>query len=227
MKQIKIAIADDHLLFLDGLSRLLSAIDYLDVQIQANNGMELMTQLSESPAIDVVLLDLDMPEMDGIEALSLLQEKYPNIKVIILSMHKEEAFILYLIQKGAHGYLLKNSSFDEVLIAINRTVEFGHYYDDLIVDIMRRGLQLKNRKSVSIGQGVHFTERELEVINLICRECTAAEISEKLFISIRTVEGHKKNLLQKTNSKNMVGLILACIKNKVISIDDLLLLYSS
>lgn len=220
MKNTRIAIVDDHVLFLHGLSSLLSKSEGIEVVFTASNGRELLDRLKEGNLPDVIFLDLDMPEMDGIETMKRLRNEYPEVKVLILSMHEDQALVLHLIEEGAHGYLLKNSTLDELLRSINSVSTQGFYYDEFVIRIMRNGLVVKKRSPISLKNNTVFTTRELEVLELICKEYTAAEISEKLFLSQRTIEGHKMNLFQKTNTKNTVGLILFCLKNGVIDLED-------
>lgn len=221
MNPIKIGIVDDHQLFREGFSVLLNTKSAFEVTFVAENGLDCLEKLTAAEVPDVLFLDLDMPEKDGIETMKELQISHPELKVIILSMHQDTSLILHLIEMGAHSYLLKNSSIQEITTAITEVVDNGYYYDRFIVSIMRDGLLVKNRKPVSLSNTSELTPRELDVLELICKEFTAAEIAEKLFLSQRTVEGYKKNLLEKTNTKNTTGMILYCLKHGVIQLSDL------
>lgn len=220
---IKLAIADDHRLFLDGMSALFDDHETITVVIKADNGSALLEQCKEGPTPDVVLLDLDMPVLDGIETLKVLKADYPKTGVVILSMHQEESFVLHLVEQGADGYLPKNSTFHEVVKAIEQVVETGYCYDDFIVGIMRKGLHLRRaaKETESTERVETFTPRELEVLDLLCQSMTATEIAEHLFLSRRTVEGHKKALLEKTGSRNTTGLVINCLKRGIIKLEDI------
>jgi DNA-binding NarL/FixJ family response regulator len=165
-----------------------------------------------------VLLDLKMPKMDGIETLELLRRDFPTIKCIILSMHEDEQFVLHLIKMGANGYLIKDSKVLEVKEAIDVVMEKDYYYNDFLLKIMRKGLtnNTKSQKKPKLSNSEELTEREIEVLDLICQQYTTQEIGEKLFLSKRTIEGYRKKLLEKTNTKNTAGLIVTCINRGII-----------
>jgi len=221
MEQINIAIVDDHQLFREGFSALLTSKPEFNICFTAENGIICLHRMEDSKMPDLIFLDLDMPEMDGIETMKALQKNYPDVKVIILSMHQDTSLILHLIEIGANSYILKNSSIQEISTAVTEVITNGYYYDKFVVAIKREGIIVKNRKPVSLNRTTELTTRELDVLNLICKEFTASEIAEKLFLSQRTVEGYKKNLLEKTNSKNTTGMILYCLKNKIINLEEL------
>lgn len=221
MTPIHIGIVDDHQLFREGFSALLNSRPEFEVSFVAENGVDCLRLLETAETPDLLFLDLDMPEKDGIETMKELQVSHPEMKVIILSMHQDTSLILHLIEMGAHSYLLKNSSIQEIASAILEVIENGYYYDRFVVSIMREGLLVKSRKPISLNNTTDLTPRELDVLELICKEFTAAEIAEKLFLSQRTVEGYKKNLLEKTNTKNTTGMILYCLKQGIIQLSDI------
>lgn len=221
MAPIHIGIVDDHQLFREGFSALLNARSEFEVSFVADNGVTCLRLLETEKVPDLLFLDLDMPEKDGIETMKELQVSHPEMKVIILSMHQDTSLILHLIEMGAHSYLLKNSSIQEISTAILEVIENGYYYDRFLVSIMREGLLVKSRKPISFNNTTDLTPRELDVLELICKEFTAAEIAEKLFLSQRTVEGYKKNLLEKTNTKNTTGMILYCLKQGIIQLNEI------
>ncbi|UTW61855.1 response regulator transcription factor [bacterium SCSIO 12741] len=222
MKQINLVIADDHLLFRKGLVSLLSAkSQWLESIESVSNGRELLELLerTERPP-DVVLLDLEMPEINGQDAAQEIMKCYPSVKIIMLSMYSNERLILKMIESGISGYLLKNASPQEVEKAIISVIETGFYYNNYISEIMRNGIMHRERKKSYTRFNVSFTDRELDVLKLICKEHTATEIAEKLYISPRTVEGHKKNLLSKAGTKNTAGLVIFAIKNSLVQVED-------
>jgi DNA-binding NarL/FixJ family response regulator len=213
-KLIKLAVVDDQHLFRKGLISLIKEFDELDIIIEASNGNELIEKL-KTKRPTVVLLDLEMPGMDGIETTEFLKRKYPEIKVLILTMHNEEEIILHLIEKGAHGFLLKDHPIETLVDAIYAVIENGYYFNDHISKVMVKGL-LRTQKIKPSFNEVRLSEREIEVIKLICKEYTNKEIGEKLFISVRTVDGHREKILQKTKAKNTVGIVMYAIKNNLL-----------
>lgn len=220
MEQINVGIVDDHRIFRQGIKALLNSNENFEVTLDAESGKDCLGQLN-SVVPDVLLLDLDMPEMDGIETLEAILKKDIPSKIIILSMHQEEALILHMIEKGAHGYLLKSASYEEISTAIQEVVSNGYYYNSAVINIMRNGLKIKKRKTVRLHPQIAFTEREIEVLELICKEKTAQEIADALFLSQRTIEGYKKNLLEKTNARNTTGVIIYCLKHGIIELANL------
>jgi DNA-binding NarL/FixJ family response regulator len=213
-KSIKLAVVDDQHLFRKGLISLIKEFEEIDIVIEASNGSELVEKLkTKKPA--VVLLDLEMPVMDGIETTEFLQRKYPEIKILILTMHNEEEIILHLLEKGAHGFLLKDQPIETLVDAIYAVIENGYYFNDHISKVMVKGL-VRTQKIKPNFHEVRLSEREIEVVKLICKEYTNKEIADKLFISVRTVDGHREKILQKTKAKNTVGIVMYAIKNNLL-----------
>ena len=214
---IKVAIADDHVLFRKGLITILEMEGEMEVILDADNGKELVEKVAQNQP-EVILMDLKMPEMDGMEATKIIKEKYPEIKILILSMYDEEQFIIYCLELGANGYLLKNADPNEVTTAIKTVMAKDFYFNDHISTVMLKGLNQKSRPKgkPEWANNIQLTKREKEVLELICREFTTPEIGEKLFISHRTVEGHRKNLLEKTGAKNTAGLVVFALKNELV-----------
>lgn len=216
---VRVAIADDHVLFRKGLITILELDDDLEVIYDADNGEELIKKL-EAQVPEVILMDLKMPVMDGMEATKLIKAKYPEVKILILSMYDEEKFIIHCLELGANGYLLKNTDPDEVVKAIHTVVEKDFYFNNHISTVMLKGLNQKTRAKgkPQFDNSVELTKREREILELICKELTTPEMAEKLFISNRTVEGHRKNLLEKTGAKNTAGLVVFALKNELVEI---------
>ncbi|MEL6534308.1 MAG: response regulator transcription factor [Bacteroidota bacterium] len=210
MDTIKISLADDHLLFREGLATIISFVPHLSVIQQASDGEELIALLEEELP-DVVLLDLKMPRMDGIQATEIIKERFPSVKIIILTMHHQEDFILHMLNLGVNAYLFKNASTHEVRKAIESCHTKGFYFDDTISQVMLKGLKKKHISKPQLDAQANITPREAEVLDLICREYTTPEIADKLFVSTRTVETHRKNLLTKFNAKNTAGLVIRAI----------------
>lgn len=219
MKPIKLAIADDQILFLKGLKLLVESFEEVELIIEANDGVQLLEAIAKDQP-DVILMDLKMPNMDGLEATEKIRAQYPAIKIILLSMYDEEHLINHMMKLGANGYLLKNEEPEVLEEAIHAVMEKDFYFNDYVSKALLRGLQ-EPKKEVSFWNGTEqLSKRELEVLELICQEYTSAEIADKLFISARTVENHRKSLLEKTAVRNTAGLILFAVKNKLIDPDQ-------
>lgn len=197
---IHIGIADDHKLLRQGIISLLSEYDNLNVIVDVNNGKELLDALRKSKP-NVILLDIEMPIMNGKEALEKIIIKYPEVKVIMMSMHFNDAYIIEFIQQGARGFLPKNCDIDKIVDAIHSVHEFGYYYDNKVSTAMVNMLK-KSPAMTSIVCTTEFTPRELEILKLIYKKKTNLEISGVLGLSVRTIEGHRLNISKKsiTNS---------------------------
>ena len=213
-KSIKLAVVDDQHLFRKGLISLIKEFEELDIVIEASNGIELVEELKTKTA-EIILLDLEMPEMDGIKTTEFLHRHYPDIKILILTMHNEEEIILHLIEKGAHGFLLKDHPIETLVDAIYAVIENGYYFNDHISRVMVKGL-LKAQKIKPSFNEVRLSEREIEVVKLICKENTNKEIADQLFISVRTVDGHREKILQKTKARNTAGIVMYAIKHNLL-----------
>lgn len=212
MKPIKIAIADDFKIFREGLKVGLSADEGLSVILEADNGEELLEGLKrEQP--DVILMDLKMPLMDGMEATREVRKLYPDIRILVVSMYEDDKFIIHLMEIGANGYLLKNTEPDEIRRSIYAVHENGYYFNDLVNKALLKKLVIKNNLKPSFNQHVELTERELEVLKLICEEKTAAEIGKEIFLSPRSVEGIRQRLIEKVGVRNTAGLVMFAVKN--------------
>ncbi len=222
--KIKLAIADDHALFRKGIVNILQQVPDFEFVIQASNGQELLDMLALLPIEnypEVVLMDLQMPVMDGMKATEMMKADYPEIKIIALSMHDEDHFVSHLMEIGANGYLLKDSDPEEVETAIYTVVKEEFYYGAFLNKVMHRRMLNKNGiKSVSSFGHIHkntkLTERELEILRYICEGFTNTEIGEKIFLSPRTVDGHRTRIMDKVGVKNTAGLVVYAIKNNFV-----------
>lgn len=212
---VKIAVVDDHLLFRNGIVSLLKEYDFMDIVFQASNGLELLKMVGDNRP-DVVLLDIQMPGMDGITATVRLKELYPEVKIIILTMHNEDEYIFDLMTKGANGFVQKNKSLDVLVEAIQSVTEKGYYYNDHITNVLLNngGEHLKTPGTGGVSE---LTGREREIVKLICAQKTIREIAEILEISPRTVDTHKNNIFVKTGAKNIIGVALYAVQNKLIN----------
>lgn len=219
---IHIGLIEDQFLFRKGIKAILGSYPGVKVVFEAEEGYSILERLKQSTLLpDVMLVDISLPangkdEFSGIDVLKALQEHYPAMRVLMLSAHAEEALIARLIELGAHGYLVKDSDPDEVYEAILAASHRGSYINEKALKAIQSNLGRKKRVRVHDDQ---LTIREIEVLQLVCQQYTAEEIAEKLFISVKTVNGHRNNLLQKTGSRNVTGLVMYAIKNKLIEPD--------
>lgn len=210
----KVIIVDDHTLFRNGLSLLLNSFDDIEVVDEASNGKEFIDNLGKID-VDVILMDIDMPEMNGIDATKIAIEKYPELKIITLSMYGEGEYYYKMINAGVKGFLLKNSDINEVKKAIQVVAEGSTYFsEEILYNIV------KNIRSINVIESNpdDLSKREIEILVQICKGLSNKEIAELLNISKRTVDKHRENLLSKTHSKNTANLVMYAIKNKIIKV---------
>lgn len=211
MEKIKIGIAEDHDLVRQGLISLLEDESGLKVCCDASNGQKLL-DYPNLEDLDVILMDLDMPILNGQEALSTIRSKYPNTRVIMISMYYTDEFIAQSIKQGARGYLPKNCKIEKVVDAIYAVHEQGYYFDDKVSKSLLFKIVDDDSFIPTFSSDV-LSNREKEVLELICLEKNNIEIAEELFISNRTVEAHRQNILKKTHAKNTAGVVIYAIKN--------------
>lgn len=216
MAIISYLIADDHKIFRQGLKLALMDDQKLICTGEAGNGKELLLLLPQKLP-DVLLLDLKMPEMDGLEALKAIREQYDSLRVIVLTMFEDEHFILHMMEAGANGYLLKNAEPSEIRRAIHSVYESGYYFNDLVNTTLLRKVVQQKKNGLPLLPEVRLNERETEVLQLICQEFTAAEIGRKVYLSTRTVEGIRSSLLEKVGVRNTAGLVLYAVRNGIVS----------
>ncbi|MCU0462807.1 MAG: response regulator transcription factor [Bacteroidales bacterium] len=213
MEKIRIIIADDHQLFRNGLKILLNSFPEFEVAGEASNGNEFL-ELIKTVKTDIVLMDINMPDMNGIDATRKGLKANPEICIIALSMYGEEEYYYKMVDAGAKGFLLKDSDISEVKEAILTVMKGGSYFSqELLYHVIQK---IKHREQET--KSANLSKREREILAKICEGLSNQEIAETLFISKRTVDKHRANLLGKTNSKNTASLILFAIKNKLIEI---------
>lgn len=218
MKELKVYIADDQTLFRKGMSQLVKTFENVVLVKEAGNGQELL-ELVKEEAPDVILMDLDMPIMDGVEASEKVLNKYPDTKIIVLSMHDTHQHVFYLMELGAHAFLLKNAEPDEVEKAIKLVIENDFYQNDLVVEALRKGAinRKKNQGRPMFDHNVTLSDREREILLLICRELTMKEIGEKLSLSEKTIQNHRARMMDKLGVRNTVGLVKYAYESGLIS----------
>jgi two-component system response regulator DegU len=202
----KVYIADDHTLFRKAMVNLLRTFERVREVKDAENGKELLT-LIKYEAPDVVIVDLQMPVMDGAETSEQIIQKFPEIKIIILTMHDSNKFILHMMEMGVHAFLLKNTEPDELEKAIYSVVEKDFYHNDLVASVLRKNVKDRKTGQRPVFQQAELTDREKEILLLICRELTMKEIGQRLFLSENTVRNHRVNIMDKVGVNNIVGLV--------------------
>ncbi|UUC45291.1 response regulator transcription factor [Flavobacterium cerinum] len=211
MNKIKIVIVDDHLLFSQSLSFLINSFKEFMVSGNYNNGKDFLTGLIAMDELpDLVLLDVNMPVMDGVETMKRLKDNYPGLRVLALSVNDDEDTIIKMISSGASGYLLKDTHpnvFREALLKVHET---GYFYTEMVSGVLINKLEAGNKTSLK--------ERELEFIRLACTEMTYREIADEMCLSPKTVDGYRENLFQKLEIKTRIGLVLYAMKNKIVCV---------
>jgi len=215
MEKIKISIVDDQNLFRESLALLISTVTEFQLVSASDNGLTFLQKLTNENIVkpDIVLLDMDMPDMNGIELNNILHKQYPAIKVIVLSVHVQPLLIAQMINAGAAAYLAKNCNKEELMMAVETVYKTGFYFSNNVLKAIQQSAGHKPfvQKNVS-NVPVHLTGREIQILRLICKELSNAEIAEQLYLSTRTVEGHRNNLLIKTGCRNTAGLVLFAIR---------------
>jgi DNA-binding NarL/FixJ family response regulator len=215
MNQIRVAIADDHKIFRKGVILSLRTYAHIKFVMEADNGQDLLDKLPEA-APDVVLCDLKMPIKDGIDATKYIAKHHPNIRVIILTMYEDERFVGHLMDCGAAGYLLKSTDPSEIKNAIMDVMRTGFYLNPFVNRVLIKKNFAKQKINPTLTSEIVLSDREKEVLTLVCMEFTASEISQKMSISARTVEAIKDRLMERFGVKNSVGLVFFAMKNQLI-----------
>ncbi|MES2702191.1 MAG: response regulator transcription factor [Bacteroidota bacterium] len=212
-RQYSILLADDHQLVIDGIKSMLVNESKYAVTAEANNGQQALDIITAAPEkYDVVLTDVNMAPLTGIELCRKVKELYPDIKVLIVSMYNSMAVVKEAMQAEADGYMVKNSGKQDFLQALHRITDGGTYYSQDIIPIIYSQYQKEKQQDEELS---HLTLREREILSLIVKELTSEEIGERLFISKKTVDNHRKNMLEKCNCKSTIGLVKYAIRNGV------------
>ena len=219
MGPIKVAIADDHKIFRKGVILSLRPYTNLKFVLEAENGQDLINLLAatadeEKP--EVILMDLRMPQKDGIETTKFIAKQYPNIHIIALTMYEDERFVSHMMEIGANGYLLKSADPSEIKKAIMEVKAKGYYLNNFVNRILLKKSHARQKVLPSLNNEITITDRERDVIKYICMEFTAQEIAQKLEVSPRTVEAIKDRLMERFGAKNTAGLVFYAVKNNLI-----------
>ena len=217
---IKILLVEDHMVVRNGIKLLLESQDGFEVVGEASNGMEALDYLRNNPAPNIVLTDISMDEMDGLKLLQILHKEYDSIKVVILSMLNQINYVLEAFEYGLMGYLVKNVGYNELLFALNHIANGGRYMSEeismLLLHQVRSG-QYNGKDRMKLAIDVDLSERELEVLKLIAEGYTNIEIADKIFLSKRTVEGHRQNLIEKAGVKNTAHLVKFAFEHGILN----------
>lgn len=209
-----VVIVDDHLLLSGSLEKLINSFDGFEVLFHASNGKELQNKLkANGSSPDIVLLDINMPVMDGFETAAWLTENHPEIKFLALSMEDDEKVILKMLQNGAKGYLLKDIHPDKLKMALCEVIERGYYHSEKVATTLLHSIQPANQK-----EEVKFKKNELTFLQLACSEMTYKEIADVMNLSPKTIDGYRQELFNRLNIKNRVGLVIYALKNNIIEI---------
>ncbi len=216
---LQIAITDDHTLFRKSLKMLINSFENMEVILEAANGIELLERL-ETRIPDILLLDLQMPEMDGFDTCVKVKEKYPGIKILVLTLLNESETIKKVVKMGVQGYFTKNTPPSELENAIWNLKDDGFYFENSLAVAIEEILN-NSTSTIERSQKIRFTERELEIIMLTAKGLKAKEIADTLFISAKTVNAHKQNIQQKYDFDSMMSAIIYCIHQNIINLTDI------
>jgi DNA-binding NarL/FixJ family response regulator len=213
---IKVAIADDHKIFRDGIKMALKDRDYLKILWEAEDGKDLMHKL-EIKQPDVLLMDLRMPELDGMNAISLIRKKYEDVKIIVLTMYDDQEMVTKMMEMGANAYLTKTTDPDEIYQAIITCMNDDFYFNDLVNKAVLLKLQHKKTVRQFYPNPVKFSEKELNILKCIAEDKTTEEISKVVFLSPRTIETIRQKMKEKVGAKTIAGLVMYSTRNKLIN----------
>jgi DNA-binding NarL/FixJ family response regulator len=217
---IRIAIVDDEALIVMLLSDFFSKNKRFEVLLTANDGLRLIEGLRKAELLpDVILLDLQMKELNGMDTTAIVKKEFPDIKIIVVSSYYKKTFLGYILKLGVNAFLPKGVHPEQLVEAIEEVYSKGYYFLEEQIGVIRSQLSSKTPVPNLISED-ELSEREIEVLRLICLQFTAQQIAEQLFISPRTVEGHKSSLLLKTGTRNIVGLVIYAIQKNIINLDD-------
>ena len=216
-KKISVVIVDDHKIFRDGLLLLLNHFDFVEVIGEASNGEEFL-EIIENKIPDIVLMDINMPRMNGIEATKIALQKYSTLKIIALTTFFEEDYVEQMLLAGVEGYMLKRSDLEQFEKAIKKVYAGGCYFSYEIIEIVTRNLSKYREQSNLKSVLPQFTQREQQILKLVCKGFNNEQIAESIFLSPKTIEKHKSSLFQKTGTLNTVNLVIYAFKNKLVSL---------
>ena len=216
-QKIKVALADDHVLLRRGLASLIDSFDEYSVIFEADNGLEFQKKISKEYLPDLVLLDINMPKMDGFTTAQWLKNTFPLIKVMALSMYDNENSIIRMFKAGAKGYILKDCEPHELKAALDSIMQKGYFYSELVTGKLIHTIN-KMEEDGEIKNPAQLNEKELQFLKLACTEMTYKEIADQMYLSPRTIDGYRDVLFEKLNLKTRVGLVMYAIKNGIVQV---------
>lgn len=219
MQRTSIALVDDHVLLRQGLAAFIRTFPQYEVLLEADNGADFLQQIKDNSAPDIVLLDVNMPKMNGYETATWIKANLPQTKVLVLSMVEHDSAIIRMLRLGARGYLLKDSNPNLLLQALNSVRDYGFFINELVSNRMLHYLNDPHQQGGTPAQtAVNLTDRELHFLQLACTEKTYKEIADDMYVSPRTVDSYRDGLFEKLNIRSRVGLVLYAIKNGIVSV---------
>ncbi|MXN90788.1 response regulator [Flavobacterium sp. Sd200] len=222
MMPVRIILADDEHLFRSGISFILQREQDINVVFEASDGQEVIDYIRKNPdSADIVIMDLKMPGLNGVEATKVIYDEFPELKIIALTSYDTKLFIANMINIGAAAYLVKTTTPQDLLFTIRQVAAKGFYYSETVLGTIKENIGVIKESKFSF-ESEDLTNREREIIRLICLQYNTKEIADMLFINYRTVEGHRNNLMLKTQSRNMAGLVLYSLKKDIITLNDLM-----
>jgi two-component system, NarL family, invasion response regulator UvrY len=216
--KILVALADDHVLLRNGLANLIRSFDQYEIVFEADNGKDFIQKLSTHPTPQLVLMDINMPEMDGYDTALWLKKNHPDVKVLALSMYDNENAIIRMLKNGAKGYILKDIDPLEFKTALDALVRKGFYYSELVTGKLIHAVNNLDEPDQPIKNITALNEREIDFLKYACTEMTYKEIADKMFLSPRTIDGYRDALFEKLNCKTRVGLVMYAIKNGIVTV---------
>jgi two-component system invasion response regulator UvrY len=215
--KIKVALADDHVLLRRGLASLIDSFDEYTVILEADNGLELQQKINKENLPDLVLLDINMPKMDGFATAQWLKQTFPLVKIMALSMYDHESSVIRMFKSGAKGYILKDCEPHELKAALDSIITKGYFYSELVTGKLIHNIN-KMEEDADMRNLSHLNEKELQFLKLACTEMTYKEIADNMFLSPRTIDGYRDALFEKLNLKTRVGLVMYAIKNGIVQV---------
>lgn len=213
-----VVLVDDHSLLRNGLASLIKSFGSYNVLFEADNGKDFISKLKPKQLPEVVLMDINMPEMDGYEACLWLKNNHPSIKVLALSMYDNENSVIRMFKAGAKGYILKDCDPGELQIALDNVVMKGFYYSEMVTGKLIHTINTLDEEDSQTKNVIQLSEREITFFKMVCTELTYKEIAEKMFLSPRTIDGYRDDLFHKLNVKTRVGLVMYAIKHSIVNI---------
>jgi DNA-binding NarL/FixJ family response regulator len=218
LTKTSVALIDDHILLRNGLANMVKNFDGYEVLLEANNGKHFIEQLKSKSAPDLILMDINMPEMDGFETTLWMKQHHPEVKILALSMYDNEQSIIRMLKNGARGYILKETEPKEFKAALDSIVSKGYYYSEMVTGKMIHALNNLEDEDSSIKPLISLNDREIEFMKLACTELTYREIADRMHLSPRTIDGYRDALFEKLNAKTRVGLVLYAIRNNIFQV---------